>query len=54
MEKNLTAVQQKAPDCGSLKNFADTYLKLGTQKYSDITSFVEKIFAAENTAGTKK
>ena len=54
MEKNLTAVQQKAPDCGSLKNFADTYLKLGTQKYSDITSFVEKILAAENTAGTKK
>lgn len=53
-EKNLAAVQQKNPDCGSLKTFADTYLKLGTYKYSDITSLVEKMLAAENTAGAKK
>lgn len=48
MEKNLAAVRQKSPDCGSLKTFADTYLKLGTYKYSDITSLVEKMFSAEN------
>ncbi|MBD5146897.1 MAG: hypothetical protein HDT21_13470 [Ruminococcus sp.] len=54
MEKNLTAVKQKNPDCGSLKTFADTYLKLGSYKYSDVTSLVEKMLAAGNTAGTKK
>lgn len=48
MEKNLTAVWEKAPDCGSLKTFADTYLKLGTYKYSDIISIAEKMFNAEN------
>lgn len=48
MEKNLAAVRQKSPDCSSLKTFADTYLKLGTYKYSDITSLVEKMFAEEN------
>ncbi|MDE7302707.1 MAG: hypothetical protein K2N60_05240 [Oscillospiraceae bacterium] len=54
MEKNLASVRQKDPDCGSLKTFADTYLKLGTYKYSDITSFVEKMLTSENAAGTKK
>lgn len=44
MEKNLAAIQEKYPDCGSLKTFADTYLKLGTYKYSDITSLAEKMF----------
>ncbi|MDE6132480.1 MAG: hypothetical protein K2G04_03765, partial [Oscillospiraceae bacterium] len=44
MEKNLAAIQEKSPDCGSLKTFADTYLKLGTYKYSDITSLAEKMF----------
>lgn len=48
MEKNLAAVRQKAPDCGSLKIFADTYLKLGAYSYSDITSFAEKMFAGAN------
>ncbi len=46
MEKNLAAVREKDPDCGSLKTFADTYLKLGTYKYSDIISIAEKMFAA--------
>lgn len=54
VEKKLTAVQQKNPDCGSLQTFADTYLKLGAYQYSDITSLAEKMFAAENAAGTKK
>lgn len=48
MEKNLAAVRQKDPDCGSLKIFADTYLKLGAYSYSDITSFAEKMFAGTN------
>lgn len=48
MEKNLNAVRQKASGCGSLKTFADTYLKLKTYKYSDITLLAEKMFAAEN------
>lgn len=54
MENNLAAVQKKAPDCGSLKTFEDTYLKLGTYKYSDITSLVEKILSAENPSGMKE
>lgn len=54
IEKNLDAVQQKDPDCGSLKTFADTYLKLGTYKYSDITSLVEKMLTAENASDMKK
>lgn len=48
MEKNLNAVRQKSPDCGSLKTFADTYLKLGTYKYSDITLLAEKMFSSDN------
>lgn len=48
MEKNLNAVRQKSPDCGSLKTFADTYLKLGAYKYSDITSLAEKMFSSDN------
>lgn len=54
MEKNLAAVQQKNPDCGSLKTFEDTCLKLGTYKYSDITSLVGKMLTAENASGAKK
>lgn len=54
MKNNLAAVQKKTPDCGSLKTFEDTYLKLGTYKYSDITSLVEKILSAENPAGMKE
>lgn len=48
MEKKLAAVRQKDPNCGSLQTFADTYLKLGAYKYSDITSLVEKMFSAKD------
>lgn len=46
MEKNLAAVREKDPHCGSLKTFADTYLKLGAYKYSDIASLAEKTLRA--------
>ena len=54
MEKNLSAVRKKDPDCGSLKAFEDTYLKLGTYKHSDITSLVEKMLAGGNASAVKK
>lgn len=47
MEKNLAAVRKKDPECGSLKAFADAYSELGKYSYSDITSFVEKMFASD-------
>lgn len=47
MKKNLAAVREVAPDCGSLQVFEDTCLKLGAYKYPDITSLVEKMFAAK-------
>jgi len=47
MEKNLADVRKKDPECGSLKAFADAYLELGKYRYSDITSFVEKMFASD-------
>lgn len=47
MEKNLSAVRKKDPECGSLKAFADAYLKLGKYGYSDIASFAEKMFASD-------
>lgn len=46
MERNLSAVRKKDPDCGSLKTFEDVYSKLAACKYSDIASLAEKIFAA--------
>lgn len=45
MENNLAAVRKKSPGCGSLKAFADTYLKLEAYKYSDITSLAEKVLS---------
>lgn len=45
MERNLSAVRKKDPDCGGLKSFADTYSKLSAYQYSDIASLAEKIFA---------
>lgn len=48
MEKNISAVRRKNPGCRSLQSFADTYLKLTAYNYSDVTSIVEKMFAAEN------
>lgn len=54
MEEKLAAVRQSNPKCSSLQVFADTCLKLETYKYSDITSLVKKMFAAENAADTKK
>ncbi|MCM1022749.1 MAG: hypothetical protein NC395_01660 [Prevotella sp.] len=48
MEKSLADVRRKDPGCGSLKAFADTRLKIGKYKYSDIVSLAEKMFAAEN------
>lgn len=48
MEKNLSAVREKNPDCRSLQVFTDTYTKLAAYNYSDVTSIVEKMFAAEN------
>ncbi len=51
MEKNLSAVRKKNPDCRSLQVFTDTYSKLVAYNYSDVTSIVEKMFAAENLIG---
>ncbi len=48
MEKNLSAVREKNPDCRSLQVFTDTYTKLAAYNYSDVTSIVEKMFASEN------
>lgn len=48
MENNLTEVRENYPECGSLKTFSDTCLKLGAYGYSDITSAVEKMFTASN------
>lgn len=48
MEKNLSAVREKNSDCRSLQVFTDTYTKLAAYNYSDVTSIVEKMFAAGN------
>ncbi len=48
MEKNLSAVREKNPDCRNLQIFTDTYSKLAAYNYSDVTSIVEKMFASEN------
>ncbi len=48
MEKNLSAVREKNPDCRSLQVFTDTYTKLAAYNYSDVTSIVEKMYASEN------
>ena len=54
MERNLSAVRKKDPDCRSLKTFADTYSKLKAYDFPEIASLVEKMFAAENFAGREK
>ena len=48
MEKNLSDVRRKDPDCRSLQIFADTYLKLKAYNFTDITLFAEKMFAADS------
>ena len=45
IEKNLSAVRKKDPDCKSLKIFEDTYSKLKAYDFTDIASLVEKMFA---------
>lgn len=47
MEKNLSAVRKKDPDCRSLKIFEDTCSKLRKYDFSEIASLVEKMFAAD-------
>ncbi len=54
MEKNLSAVRRKDPDNKSLRTFADTYLKLSKYDLSDLTSLVERMFAAEKSVNTEK
>ncbi len=54
MDKHLSAVRRKDPDNKSLRTFADTYLKLSTYDISDLTSLVEKIFAAEKSVNAEK
>ncbi len=49
MERNLSAVRKKSPDCGSLKTFLDTYTKLGAYNYADIISIAGKMFASGKT-----
>ena len=47
MEKKLSDVRKKDPDCRSLKIFADTYSKLKAYDFTDIASLVEKMLSAE-------
>lgn len=54
MENNLAEVRENYPDCGSLKTFADTCLKLGEYEYSGIASVVEKMFAASDIVYNEK
>lgn len=44
-ERNLAAVRKKSPACESLQVFEDTYMKLETYKYSEITALLEKMFS---------
>ncbi|MDE6593049.1 MAG: hypothetical protein K2K57_08300 [Oscillospiraceae bacterium] len=46
MERNLAAVRKKAPHSVGLKAFEKTYLEIGTYKYSEITSLLEKMFSS--------
>lgn len=47
MDGKLTAIRENDPDNSSLNVFADTCLKLGAYKYSDISALVKKMFADE-------
>lgn len=46
MERNLAAVRKKNPRSVGLNAFEKTYLEIGTYKYSEITSLLERMFSS--------